>query len=64
MSERVDRAREFTERYPISVTPTLVVDGIYWTTASMVQSRSRLGPILDFLVEKATLRREMLMEIK
>jgi hypothetical protein len=30
----------------------------------MVQSRSRLGPILDFLVEKAILRREMLMEIK
>ena len=64
VSERVDQAREFTERYPISVTPTLVVDGVYWTTASMVQSRSRLGPILDFLVEKATLRREMLMEIK
>ena len=64
VSERVDEARELAKRYPISVTPALVVDGVYWTTASMVRSRSRLGPILDFLIEKAILRREVLMEIR
>ena len=60
VSERVDEARELAKRYPISVTPTLIVDGVYWTTATMVQSRSRLGSILDFLVEKAIMRRETL----
>jgi thiol:disulfide interchange protein DsbA len=60
VSERVDEARELAKRYPISVTPTLIVDGVYWTTATMVQSRSRLGSILDFLIEKAIMRRETL----
>jgi thiol:disulfide interchange protein DsbA len=60
VSERVDEARELVKRYPISVTPTLIVDGVYWTTATMVQSRSRLGLILDFLIEKAIMRRETL----
>lgn len=60
VSERVDEARELAKRYPIFVTPTLIVDGVYWTTATMVQSRSRLGSILDFLVEKAIMRRETL----
>ena len=60
VSERVDEARELAKRYPISVTPTLIVDGVYWTTATMVQSRSRLGLILDFLIEKAIMRRETL----
>ena len=64
VSERVDEARELAKRYPISVTPTLIVDGVYWTTASMVQSRSRLGSILDFLIQKAILRRETLMETR
>jgi thiol:disulfide interchange protein DsbA len=60
VSERVDEARELAKRYPISVTPTLIVDDVYWTTATMVQSRSRLGSILDFLIEKAIMRRETL----
>ena len=64
VSERVDEARELAKRYPISVTPTLIVDGVYWTTASMVQSRSRLGSTLDFLIEKAVMRRETLMDTR
>ncbi|MDC1311100.1 thiol:disulfide interchange protein DsbA/DsbL [Burkholderiales bacterium] len=64
VNTRVNEAYQFAKRYPVSVTPTLIIDGTYWTTASMVESASRLAPLLDFLIDKATLKREMLMDVK
>ena len=34
---RVNNARALAKQYPISVTPTLLIDRTFWTTASMIR---------------------------
>ena len=58
VANRIFFARTMTSKYAITVTPTLVVGGVFWTTASLIRERKRLAPVLDFMVDKA--RREAL----
>ena len=58
--ERVNSARALAKQYPISVTPTLLIDRVYWTTPSMIRSRDRFVPILNFLITQSIGRRKIL----
>jgi thiol:disulfide interchange protein DsbA len=52
LDQRVSESLRLSEVYPVSVTPTIMVGRRFWTTASMIQSRDRLSPILDYLVDR------------
>ena len=52
LDQRVSESLRLSEVYPVSVTPTIMVGERFWTTASMIQSRDRLSPILDYLVDR------------
>jgi len=56
--ERINNAHALAKQYPISVTPTLLIDRTYWTTPSMIRSRDRLFPILNFLIAQSNNRRQ------
>ena len=58
--ERVNSARALAKQYPTSVTPTLLIDRVYWTTPSMIRSRDRFVPILNFLIAQSIGRRKIL----
>jgi protein dithiol oxidoreductase (disulfide-forming) len=60
VDERVNKARALAKQYPISVTPTLLIDRTFWTTASMIRSQDRLVPILNFLITESIERRKLL----
>ena len=61
---RVNNARALAKQYPISVTPTLLIDRTFWTTASMIRSQDRLFPILNFLITKSIESRKPLTDMQ
>lgn len=50
---RTNRSIEIPRRYDVSVTPTLVVDGKYRTSPSMVGSYKRYFEVLDEVIARA-----------
>ena len=53
LDEKIQRARDATMLYSIRTTPTIVVDGRYLTSSSMVGSADALVRVVDALVRKA-----------
>ena len=57
VDRKVLRAKELTRLYDVQGTPTLVVDGRYLTSGSMVNSIPGIIPVLNDLIELARQRR-------
>jgi thiol:disulfide interchange protein DsbA len=57
VDRKVLRAKEFTRVYDVQGTPSLVVDGRYLTSSSMVKTVADVIPILDNLIQLARQRR-------
>jgi len=51
------RARDATVAYGISVTPSIIVGGLYLTTGAMIGNASRVSLVLDQLLELASVAR-------
>ena len=55
---KVDRAKKLNVEYGVSSVPTLVVDGKYLTSPSMVGQQETVMQVVDFLVKKAAAERK------
>ena len=54
--DRIARdARDLNARYRIDSVPTVVINGKYVTSASLVNSTDKLKDVIDYLVAKETL---------
>ena len=59
ISAQVQRARDATEAYGITATPSFVVDGRYMTSGGMAGSLEALLPIVEGLIDKARMTRRL-----
>jgi protein dithiol oxidoreductase (disulfide-forming) len=57
IDRRVEAAREQLQRYTVSGTPTLVVDGQFLTSSGMTPGVAAMIPVLDGLVAQARAQR-------
>jgi hypothetical protein len=62
VSKRIEEARELGDFFHVITTPTLIIDRRFWTSAGMIQSRDRLAPVLDYLLEQASLNRQSMTQ--
>jgi thiol:disulfide interchange protein DsbA len=62
VSKRIGEARELGDFFHVITTPTLIIDRRFWTSAGMIQSRDRLAPVLDYLLEQASLNRQSMTQ--
>lgn len=50
---KIEKARDLTIAYGVRVTPTVIVDGRYLTSAGMLGDIDQVVPVLEGLIEKA-----------
>jgi protein dithiol oxidoreductase (disulfide-forming) len=50
---KIEKARDLTNSYGVRVTPTLIVDGLYLTSAGMLGDIDQVVPVVEGLIEKA-----------
>jgi thiol:disulfide interchange protein DsbA len=57
VTQKVERARELTRIYEVRGTPTVIVDGRYLTSSSMVGSVRGVMPVVDQLIRMTRAKR-------